>query len=238
VSWQIFKPRMAGAQAGARLLACFGAAICLVLTAVLCAQLPALAAGMPAIIAPLGASAVLVFAVPSSPLAQPWRVIGGNTISSLIGIATFQALPDATYAAGLAVGLAILIMSVLRCLHPPGGAAALLAVLAGPEIQTAGYAFAFAPVAANSVALVLLAMAFHRLTGHSYPHSRGLGAAEAAGAREAVGFRPEDFDRALTEMHETFDIAREDLELLLARVEHHARERQDLQGEPAVFPPS
>lgn len=233
MSWKIWKPRMAGAQAGTRMLACLGAASCLIITALLCARLPTFTAGMPAIIAPLGASAVLVFAVPSSPLAQPWRVVGGNTISTLIGIATYQSLPDVTYAAGVAVGLAILIMSVLRCLHPPGGAAALLAVLAGPDIHAAGYAFAFAPVAANSIALVVLAMAFHRLTGHSYPHKPSYGTAQTASEREAVGFRPEDFDRALAEMHETFDITREDLELLLMRVEHHARQRKGVRRLPA-----
>lgn len=219
---------MAGADAGTRLIACFGAILCLVLTAAVCAQLPTFAAGLPAIIAPLGASAVLVFAVPSSPLAQPWRVIGGNTISSLIGVATFQALPEAVYAGGLAVGLAILIMSAFRCLHPPGGAAALLAVLAGPELEAAGYSFAFAPVAVNSVVLVVLAMAFHRLTGHSYPHVPAIDVARTTIQPETVGFSTEDFDRALAEMHETFDIAREDLELLLSRVEHHALARQGL----------
>jgi CBS domain-containing membrane protein len=204
------------------------------LTALLCAYLPPLALGLPAIIAPLGASAVLVFAVPSSPLAQPWRVIGGNTVSTLVGITTFQAFPETTYAAGLAVGFAILIMSVLRCLHPPGGAAALTAVLAGPEIQAAGYSFAFVPVAANSIALVLLAMAFHRLTGHSYPHRPAVGATEATSERAAVGFHSEDFDQALADVHEAFDISREDLELLLSRVEHHARERRRLGRSPTV----
>ena len=48
-------------------------------------------------VAPLGASAVLVFAVPSSPLAQPWAVLGGNTVSALIGIACVHAAVSYTH---------------------------------------------------------------------------------------------------------------------------------------------
>ncbi|UFH51096.1 HPP family protein [Pseudomonas sp. KNUC1026] len=72
------------------------------------------------LVAPLGASAVLVFALPSSPLAQPWSVIGGNTLSALVGIACSRWVPDATVAAAMAVGLAIAVMMALRCLHPRG----------------------------------------------------------------------------------------------------------------------
>src|SRR5262249_37174049 len=43
--------------------------------------------GLPYIVAPIGASAVLVFAAPASPLAQPWAVLGGNTASAAVGIA-------------------------------------------------------------------------------------------------------------------------------------------------------
>ena len=39
------------------------------------------------LIAPIGASAVLVFTAPASPLAQPWPVVGGNTLSALVGVA-------------------------------------------------------------------------------------------------------------------------------------------------------
>tara|TARA_R110000868_G_scaffold409835_1_gene696210 strand:+ start:1341 stop:1697 length:357 start_codon:yes stop_codon:yes gene_type:complete len=106
------------------LIASLGAAIAIALTIVVCAGLPLSAVDLPIIVAPLGASAVLVFAVPSSPLAQPWAVVGGNTISTLIGVWAFNLFPDITLAAGVAVGGAILVMSLLRCLHPPGGAAA------------------------------------------------------------------------------------------------------------------
>jgi CBS domain-containing membrane protein len=52
----------------------------------------------------VGASAVLVFAVPNSPLAQPWAVVGGNTVSALVGVLAVRWLGHSDLAAGLAVG--------------------------------------------------------------------------------------------------------------------------------------
>ena len=124
----------------------------------------------PLIVAPMGASAVLLFAVPASPLAQPWPIIGGNTLSALVGVTTARLVHDPVLAAGLAVGLAILIMSFTRCLHPPGGAAALTAVVGGPAVAASGFLFPFAPVALNAIVLVALGWAVHRLSRRSYPH--------------------------------------------------------------------
>lgn len=214
-----FRPILAGASLRDRLIGSLGALACLALTAMLCARLPFATADLPVIVAPLGASAVLVFAVPASPLAQPWSVVGGNTVSALIGVIAWRFVPDPALAGGVAVAAAILIMSALRCLHPPGGAAALTAVIGGTTIHGAGYSFALAPVALNSIALVLLAMLFHRLSGHSYPHR----AASDAGL--ATRLHADDIDAALADMHETFDIARKDLDQLLARAELHAVER-------------
>jgi CBS domain-containing membrane protein len=175
---------------------------------------------MPIIVAPLGASAVLAFAVPASPLAQPWPVIGGNVISTLIGVACFNLIPHVSIAAGVAVGAAVFVMSLLRCLHPPGGAAALTAVIGSQQIHAAGYGFAFAPVGINSLALVCLAMLFHRTTGRSYPHRT----AELPKEMPA-GLHLTDIDAAIADMHESFDIDREDLDALLLRAEHHAEQR-------------
>lgn len=226
MSFQIFKPLMAGANLGDRVVGCVGATICIALTMVICATFPLEAADLPIIVAPLGASAVLVFGVPSSPLAQPWPVIGGNVISTIVGVTMFQLIPDIRIAAGAAVGGAILIMSLLRCLHPPGGAAALTAVIGSHGIHAAGYAFAFAPVGINSVALVSLAMFFHRATAKSYPRQPVASPAQDRSAREAAGLHAADIDAALADMHETFDISREDLGLLLTRAEHHAAQRR------------
>ncbi len=217
--FRIFRPILAGARPFDRLVACLGAAVCLMLTIVVCAEIPLPSADLPLIIAPMGASAVLIFAVPASPLAQPWPVVGGNTLSALAGIAVFKAIPDSTIAAGVAVGGAIALMSLCRCLHPPGGAAALTAVIGSDAIHAAGFSFAFAPVAINAIALVSLGMFFHRISGHSYPH-------EPALAAPPPGLHLQDIDAALAELPDSFDISREDLDVLLSKAEAHAVARQ------------
>ena len=220
---KLFQPVLAGANVADRLLTCIGATIGIVLTIFVCAQVPRELADLPLIVAPLGASAVLVFAVPSSPLAQPWPVVGGNIISTLIGVAVFRAIPDVMFAAGVAVGAAILAMSVLRCLHPPGVAAALTAVIGSSNIHMAGYEFAFMPVGINSITLVAVAMLFHRMTLHSYPHQT-LSAIPLTGK----GVQLQDIDAALDDMHESFDISREDLEALFSHAEYHAERRHSV----------
>jgi CBS domain-containing membrane protein len=224
--WQLFRPILAGGHFLPRLIAAIGALIGIALTIFVCTQLPLSTADLPIIVAPIGASAVLAFAVPASPLAQPWSVVGGNMLSTVAGVTAARFIPDTTMAAGAAVGGAILIMSLCRCLHPPGGAAALTAVIGGPSIHAAGYGFAFAPVALNSIALVSVAMFFHRMSGHSYPHQPAVPPAVADEVREAAGFHLEDIDRALEDMHESFDISREDLDLLLSQAELHAMKRR------------
>lgn len=216
-----FKPLLSGAHFGERLLACLGAAIGIGLTMVVCAGLPIGVADIPIIVAPLGASAVLVFAVPSSPLAQPWPVVGGNIISTLVGVTAFQLVPQPAVAAGLAVGGAILVMSLLRCLHPPGGAAALTAVIGGSGVHGAGYFFAFAPVGINSIALVTLGLFIHRATARSYPHVPAL----PVPVDSASNLLPADIDAALDDMHESFDISRADLDALLTGAQAHAARR-------------
>lgn len=172
--------------------------------------------------APIGASAVLVFAVPASPLAQPRPVIGGCVVSTLVGFGVAHLLGPGPVAAGLAVGLAILLMSLLRCLHPPGGACALLGVLGGSAVLDQGIGFALVPVGLDALLLVLTGYVFHRVSGHSYPH-------RPAPAPADPHILPQDIDAALAEAHESFDVSREDLAALLEAAERHAIARRKRQ---------
>ncbi|KQZ62021.1 hypothetical protein ASD67_19745 [Sphingopyxis sp. Root1497] len=180
-------------------------------------------ASMPWIIAPIGASAVLLFAVPSSPLAQPWSIVGGNAISAIVGIVVAQAISTPALAAALAVSTAILVMSLLRCLHPPGGAVALSAVLGWSTFASHVVDF-LVPVLINSLVLVAIGMFFHRFSGHSYPH-RARPVDGKALVPAPLGLQMADIDAALDDLGETFDISREDLALLLERAEVHAASR-------------
>lgn len=221
----LFAPILAGANLPDRLLACLGGVLGIALTSAISFWALGDATSLPLLVAPMGAAAVLVFAVPASPLAQPWSVVGGNIVSALVGVTAAKLVPVPHLAAGIAVGGAILAMSLLRCLHPPGGAAALTAVVGGPAVLSAGYGFAFVPVGINAVLLMLAGVLFHRFSGHSYPHRPVPVAPRAPLPVESVP-HPEDLDRALEDLGETFDVSKEDLDLLFQRVEHHANERR------------
>lgn len=156
------------------------------------------AGDIPMLVAPMGASAVLLFGVSESPLAQPWSILGGNFVAALVGVACARWIDSTLMAASLAVALAICAMFLCRCVHPPSGAVALTAVLGGPAVRALGFDFVLAPVALQSVALVCAALAFHALTGHRYP--RGVfRAAPEARANGAVGALPalEPIDRPI-----------------------------------------
>ncbi len=186
------------------------------------------------LVAPMAASAVLLFCVPASPLAQPWPVIGGNVVSALTGAVCAQLVPDPMFAAPLAGGLAIAMMFLLRCLHPPGGAAAMTAVLGGPAVHELGLGFAIAPVGLNSVLLVLAALAYNRLTGARHPHKPVPAAAPLDNVVD-----DEDIDAALAEFGEALDVSRADLAAIVHDAEHHAAERRALRmhaGDVAVAP--
>lgn len=173
-------------------------------------------------IAPLGASAVLVFAMPASPLAQPWAVLAGNTVSALVGVACAILIPDVALAGGVAVAVAIGLMVGLRCLHPPGGAAALLMVLA----HTTQFRFALFPVLLNSLLLVAMGILYNSLTGRPYPRAQ-LPAGEP-GLRPVHGrsFTEEDLDAALAHYNQVVDISRADLQVLLEHAELAAYQRK------------
>lgn len=224
-----FVPILAGVTLRSRLLACLGACLGIALTSVISATIIHPHGSLLLLVAPMGAAAVLVFVVPASPLSQPWSVIGGNVISALVGVAALKLVPIPVVAAGLAVGGAILAMSLTRSLHPPAGAVALTAVLGGPAVWDAGFGFALVPIAVNSVALVGLGMAFHRITGQRYPH-RPVPTSDPAREPEATMLTAEDLDLALIDLGETLDVGREDLDELLRRVEHHAIRRRALAG--------
>jgi len=114
----------------------------------------------------LGASALLVFVLPGSPMAQPWAVIAGNTLSALIGVTCSILIASPMIALPMATAASILSMFALRCLHPPAAAVALIAVLS----HILHYRYAFFPVMVDSILLVLAGAIYSNLTGKRYPN--------------------------------------------------------------------
>ncbi|KTG17258.1 MULTISPECIES: HPP family protein [unclassified Guyparkeria] len=107
----------------------------------------------------MGATAVLLFAVPHGALSQPWPLFGGHLVSAVIGVAAADWIADPALAAGVAVGGAIAAMQLLRCIHPPGGATALVAVIGGSAVHDLGYGYILLPVLTNATILFALAVA-------------------------------------------------------------------------------
>jgi CBS-domain-containing membrane protein len=129
-----FRPAKISADRSERIRACVGALIGIFVTGITSYWLIGNSPQLPMLIAPLGASAVLLFAVPSGPLAQPWPIVGGNTLSAIVGVTALMLFDDIAMAAAVGVGGAIAVMFLTRSLHPPGGAVALATVLGGDAV--------------------------------------------------------------------------------------------------------
>lgn len=210
-----------------RLVACVGAGLGLVATEWLSRRM--LGAANPWFVASMGASALLLFAVPASPLAQPWAIIGGNLVSALIGVSCARWIDSPGLAAGLSVALAIGAMYPLRCLHPPGGAVAITAVLGGPAVSALGYRFVAFPVLLNSLLLTLLALLINNLAGRSFPHRGQQVPGHLTTDRppsERVGISRADLHAVLAERGELLDISEDDLQEILRQAEMRAHGRR------------
>ncbi len=199
---------MAGAAAGIGVCALF---------ALVCPEI----AGLPMrLLAPLGASAVLIYAVPNSPLAQPWSAICGNVVSAVAAVAVLQTVP-VPWTPALAVAAAIFAMMIARALHPPGGAIALLAALDPVPVLDAGFAFAVVPVGLLTAALALTGVLFNRVTGRKYPFRQSV---ETPVQPQAIrlGLSNDELEELLERFHQSTNIGAADLGRLLAAAEEEA----------------
>ncbi|MES2207605.1 MAG: HPP family protein [Pseudomonadota bacterium] len=223
-----FIPTRSNAGKREQFYACLGVGISLMLTEWL-SHFFSPNVHQPWFIASIASSAMLLFAVPSSPFAQPWAIVGGNIVSALVGIACVQWIDNTYLAASTAGALAIAIMFALRCMHPPGAAVALTAVVGGPTIQAMGYQFAWSPVGTNSLLLLLIGLIFNNVLHRRYPHRQSEHVnshrTNDLPSLERLGFSHPDFIQALAEHKELLDINQDDLEELLLKAEMHAHRR-------------
>lgn len=165
------------------------------------------------IVPSMGASAVLLFAVPHSPLGQPWNVFGGHLISAAIGVMCAQLIPIDIVAAAASAGLAIGAMYYARCIHPPGGATALAAVIGGSQIHALGFQYILTPVLINTLTILLVAFLFNFLfKWRRYPTL--LASKETSASQCLDGYAPidhKDFVYALSQIDSFIDVTEEDL---------------------------
>lgn len=168
------------------------------------------------IVPSMGASAVLLFASPHVPFAQPWNVIVGHALSAIVGVACWQWIPNYTVAASASVGIAIGVMVATRSIHPPGGATALAAVIGSEKLHNLGYSYEYAPILLNAVTILLVAIAFNALfKWRRYPAYLNTKEKQQVKSeskpQEYEPIKHEDFVYALSQIETYVDIDEDDL---------------------------
>lgn len=121
---------------------------------------------VPVLVASLGASACLIYGVPTVPLAQPRNAIAGHILAAVIGVLVYQLAGFYWYTAGLSVGLAVAAMVGTRTVHPPAGATALIAVVTRQD-----WLFPILPVGVGICILVTIGIIVNNLAAkRQYPN--------------------------------------------------------------------
>ena len=121
----------------------------------------------PLVVAPFGASTVLLFGYPASPLSQPRNIVLGNTVAAVTSVACVAWLGTSSWSMGMAVGLTIALASnCVACTHPP---APWPCWVFCSKVQPG---FVLMPMLAGSLLLTLMAVLFSRLRPGmvAYPH--------------------------------------------------------------------
>jgi len=187
--------------------------------------------GYPMIVASMGASAIILFFIPGSPLAQPWSFVGGQLISAIAGMTCALNISEIPTAAACAVGVSVLMMLLLRCLHPPAAATSLTPVIAGTSITSLGYSFVLVPVAVNVIILMFMAIIINRwLMKREYPvpvavkkilHQRH----SVIEPSHHIGFSEQDLTLALQHSDVFIDLSHAELCRLLTEAEMNSFKR-------------
>lgn len=169
----------------------------------------------------MGAAAVLLFAIPHGSLSQPWALFMGNIISAFIGVACYMLVPNIFIAAGLAVGLSIGAMHLLNCIHPPGGATALVAVVGGPVIHDLGFMYIFTPVFINVLSIFIVAIIFNSFFAwRHYPVYMMRFMEKQTNSQDTI--QSKHIEQAVKDMDLVIDITVEDLKNLFTLTLEHA----------------
>ncbi len=179
------------------------------------------------IVASVGAGAVLLFGVPHGALSQPWAATGGHLLSAVVGVTCAQQIDEIWLAASLAVGLSMLVMHYGRCLHPPGGATALIAVTGADDIHALGYAYVVEPVMLNALTMLCVALLFNNLLASRRYPAAWAKVPEKKALSVSSGVRAEHVRAAMDEMDMVEDISEEDLLRIIAKAEAHASREKD-----------
>jgi CBS-domain-containing membrane protein len=155
--------------------------------------------------------------------------VGGHVLSAIIGVTMYQLVPDMVTAAALAVGISIAVMYYARCIHPPGGATALVAVVGGDEIYQLGYQFVVTPVLADAVIILLVAMLVNfPFSWRRYPAALSTGPVfnkeEKCKYKDSALLPRKDIEYALKSMQTFADITEDELAIIFQKASQHQRD--------------
>jgi CBS domain-containing membrane protein len=182
------------------------------------------------LLASMGASSVLLFGLPNSPLAKPWSFVGGHLISGTIGLLCSHLFTDLALMAAVTIGCVLFVMYLFECMHPPGGATALVPVIASAD-TVLGYDFLLYPVALNvfvMLAVALLLQKFWLKQGMQKPSQQydPIHLHHDKSPLNRLGLQTEDLLSALNSFDTVIDISEQDLERLYHQAQLHAYQRK------------
>jgi CBS-domain-containing membrane protein len=221
-----FKPHPLPSSSAEKLRSAFAGGLAILLLTWALQHLPQTLFPM-LIVASMAASATLLYATPHSPLSQPWNLVGGHVVSAIAGLLCSMLIPEPTLAAGAAVGLAILLMQFLSCLHPPSAATALMMVLGSSQLHVMPWQWALAIVAINAGISLLLALAINNLLpGRRYP-VQPAPAVPPPKPAPFITLEPQDLTHALEQMDSAIDVSEEDLAEIYKLALLNAQQRID-----------
>lgn len=182
------------------------------------------------LLASMGASSVLLFGLPNSPLAKPWSFVGGHLISATVGLLCSHLFTDLALMAAVTIGCVLFVMYLFECMHPPGGATALVPVIASAD-TVLGYDFLLYPVALNvfvMLAVALLLQKFWLKQGMQKPSQQydPIHLHHDKSPLNRLGLQTEDLLSALNSFDTVIDISEQDLERLYHQAQLHAYQRK------------
>jgi len=182
------------------------------------------------VLASMGASTFLLFAIPHSPMAQPWPLIAGHLIAAIMGVNCHYWIVDPVLATATAVGLSVFFMHLFHALHPPAAATAMIAVIGLPEQNVIYWHFVYAIVIINAGSLLLFSLLINNLLpGRHYPQRDNHHKHHDQFVRKtdkALLLNEEDFHWALDQMEAVIDVTETDLVDLYEFASEHAEQRK------------
>ncbi|MFV1872125.1 MAG: HPP family protein [Oleiphilus sp.] len=189
---------------------------------------------VPLMLASMGASVVILFAAYSSPLAQPWSFVGSHFLAAFIGVSCSRWIEPLWLAGAASVSITLFAMLRLHCLHPPGGATALVPVLGGDAVHELGYQILLMPVLLNVLVLLFLSWGINSCLKRRYPYKSKPLPGESAQklfddkAIERAGVSELDVRGALNQFDTYLDISENDLNKIYRIAEANSRQRDRL----------